>query len=257
MTSEPRQRDTYDQDLKRLQLALVRYQQHAIAAGDKVLIVFEGRDAAGKDGSIQRITEHLSTRATRVIAPPKPSDRERTQWFFQRYVQWLPAAGETVIFNRSWYNRGGVEPVMGFCTADEHEHFLREVPAFEGMLVDSGVRLVKLWLDVSRKEQKKRLEERRTNPLKALKSSPLDEAAQARFDDYSAARDEMLRRTHSEAAPWTCVRSDQKKPARLAILRHLVRTLAPEAISREVEPPDPSVLFGFELGALSDGRLAR
>ncbi|MFM8754432.1 MAG: polyphosphate kinase 2 [Phenylobacterium sp.] len=257
MTSEPRQRDTYDQDLKRLQLALVRYQQHAIAAGDKVLIVFEGRDAAGKDGSIQRITEHLSTRATRVIAPPKPSDRERTQWFFQRYVQWLPAAGETVIFNRSWYNRGGVEPVMGFCTADEHEHFLREVPAFEGMLVDSGVRLVKLWLDVSRKEQKKRLEERRTNPLKALKSSPLDEAAQARFDDYSAARDEMLRRTHSEAAPWTCVRSDQKKPARLAILRHLVRTLAPEAISLEVEPPDPSVLFGFELGALSDGRLAR
>ncbi|MCA3720197.1 polyphosphate kinase 2 [Phenylobacterium sp.] len=257
MTSEPRQRDTYDQDLKRLQLALVRYQQHAIAAGDKVLIVFEGRDAAGKDGSIQRITEHLSTRATRVIAPPKPSDRERTQWFFQRYVQWLPAAGETVIFNRSWYNRGGVEPVMGFCTGDEHEHFLREVPAFEGMLVDSGVRLVKLWLDVSRKEQKKRLEERRTNPLKALKSSPLDEAAQARFDDYSAARDEMLRRTHSEAAPWTCVRSDQKKPARLAILRHLVRTLAPEAISREVEPPDPSVLFGFELGALSDGRLAR
>ncbi|MFN7303238.1 MAG: polyphosphate kinase 2 [Phenylobacterium sp.] len=257
MTSEPRQRDTYDQDLKRLQLALVRYQQHAIAAGDKVLIVFEGRDAAGKDGSIQRITEHLSTRATRVIAPPKPSDRERTQWFFQRYEQLLPAAGETVIFNRSWSNRGGVEPVLGFCTGDEHEHFLREVPAFEGMLVDSGVRLVKLWLDVSRKEQKKRLEERRTNPLKALKSSPLDEAAQARFDDYSAARDEMLRRTHSEAAPWTCVRSDQKKPARLAILRHLVRTLAPEAISREVEPPDPSVLFGFELGALSDGRLAR
>ncbi|MCA3757664.1 MAG: polyphosphate kinase 2, partial [Phenylobacterium sp.] len=129
----------YEQDLQRLQLALVRYQQHAIAEGDKVLIIFEGRDAAGKDGSIQRITEHLSTRATRVIAPPKPSDRERSQWFFQRYVQWLPAAGETVIFNRSWYNRGGVEPVMGFCTADEHEHFLREVPAFEGMLVDSGV----------------------------------------------------------------------------------------------------------------------
>ena len=249
--------DAYEQDLQRLQLALVRYQQHAIAAGEKVLIIFEGRDAAGKDGSIQRITEHLSTRATRVIAPPKPSDRERSQWFFQRYVQWLPAAGETVIFNRSWYNRGGVEPVMGFCTADEHEHFLREVPAFEGMLVDSGVRLVKLWLDVSRKEQKKRLDERRTDPLKVLKSSPLDEAAQSRFDDYTAARDGMLRRTHSDKAPWTCVRSDQKKPARLAILRHLVRTLAPEVISREVEPPDPSVLFGFELGALSDGRLAR
>jgi polyphosphate kinase 2 (PPK2 family) len=146
---------------------------------------------------------------------------------------------------------------MGFCTEDEHEHFLREVPAFEGMLVDSGVRLVKLWLDVSRKEQKKRLEERRTDPLKVLKSSPLDEAAQSRFDNYSEARDSMLRRTHSENSPWTCVRSDQKKPARLAILRHLVRTLAPEAIAGKIEAPDPAILFPFDLGALSDGRLAR
>lgn len=257
MTGKDTSEDAYEKDLERLQLALVRYQQHAIAAGDKVLIIFEGRDAAGKDGSIQRITEHLSTRATRVIAPPKPSDREKTQWFFQRYVPWLPAAGETVIFNRSWYNRGGVEPVMGFCTEDEHEHFLREVPAFEGMLVDSGVRLVKLWLDVSRKEQKKRLEERRTDPLKALKTSPLDEAAQSRFDAYTEARDEMLKRTHSAKAPWTCVRSDQKKPARLAILSHLVRTLAPEEIAREVEAPNPAFLFPFELGALADGRLAR
>ena len=257
MTGKASPEDAYERDLERLQLALVRYQQHAIAAGEKVLIIFEGRDAAGKDGSIQRITEHLSTRATRVIAPPKPSDREKTQWFFQRYVQWLPAAGETVIFNRSWYNRGGVEPVMGFCNEDEHEHFLREVPAFEGMLVDSGVRLVKLWLDVSRNEQKKRLEERRTDPLKALKTSPLDEAAQSRFDAYSEARDEMLRRTHSDKAPWTCVRSDQKKPARLDILRHLVRTLAPEDIRRGVEAPAPAVLFPFELAALSDGRLAR
>lgn len=257
MTDKDSSDDAYERDLESLQLALVRYQQHAIAAGDKVLIIFEGRDAAGKDGSIQRITEHLSTRATRVIAPPKPSDREKTQWFFQRYVPWLPAAGETVIFNRSWYNRGGVEPVMGFCTEDEHEHFLREVPAFEGMLVDSGVRLVKLWLDVSRKEQKKRLEERRTDPLKVLKTSPLDEAAQSRFDAYSDARDEMLKRTHSAKSPWTCVRSDQKKPARLAILAHLVRTLAPDEIAREVESPDPAVLFPFELGALADGRLAR
>jgi polyphosphate kinase 2 len=257
MSDKTSSNDAYEADLQRLQLALVRDQQHAIAEGDKVLIIFEGRDAAGKDGSIHRITEHLSTRATRVIAPPKPSDRERSQWFFQRYVQWLPAAGETVIFNRSWYNRGGVEPVMGFCTEDEHEHFLREVPAFEGMLVDSGVRLVKLWLDVSRKEQKKRLEERRTDPLKVLKSSPLDEAAQSRFDNYSEARDSMLRRTHSENSPWTCVRSDQKKPARLAILRHLVRTLAPEAIAGKIEAPDPAILFPFDLGALSDGRLAR
>ena len=140
---------------------------------------------------------------------------------------------------------------------DEHEHFLREVPAFEGMLVDSGLRLVKLWLDVSRKEQKKRLEERRTDPLKALKTSPLDEAAQSRFDAYSEARDSMLRRTHSETAPWACVRADDKKPARLNILRHLVRSLAPKDIADEVEAPDPGVLFNFELSALSDGRLAR
>lgn len=257
MTGKNSSDDAYERDLRRLQLALVRYQQHAIAAGDKVLIIFEGRDAAGKDGSIQRITEHLSTRATRVIAPPKPSDRERTQWYFQRYTQWLPAAGETVVLNRSWYNRGGVEPVMGFCTEDEQEHFLREVPAFEGMLVDSGLKLVKLWLDVSRKEQKRRLEERRTDPLKALKSSPLDEAAQSRFDAYTIARDDMLRRTHTAKTPWVCVRADQKKPARLNILRHLVRTLAPLDVAQDVEAPEPEGLFAFEIGALSDGRLAR
>jgi len=249
--------DAYEAELAELQLALVRYQQHAMKAGDKVLVIFEGRDAAGKDGAISRITEHMSIRATRVVALPKPTELESSQWYFQRYVPHLPAAGETVIFNRSWYNRGGVEPVMGFCTEDEHEHFLREVPAFEGMLVDSGVRLVKLWLDVSRKEQKKRLEERRTDPLKVLKTSPLDEAAQSRFDAYTDARDEMLKRTHSAKSPWTCVRSDQKKPARLAILAHLVRTLAPDEIAREVESPDPAVLFPFELGALADGRLAR
>ena len=240
-----------------LQIELLKLQTHIKKNGERLIVLFEGRDAAGKGGTIKRFMEHLNPRYARVCALTKPSDVEKGQWFFQRYVPWLPAAGETVIFNRSWYNRGGVEPVMGFCTEDEHEHFLREVPAFEGMLVDSGVRLVKLWLDVSRKEQKKRLEERRTDPLKALKTSPLDEAAQSRFDAYSEARDSMLRRTHSETAPWACVRADDKKPARLNILRHLVRSLAPKDIADEVEAPDPGVLFNFELSALSDGRLAR
>ena len=157
-----------EDDLEPLQEALVRFQQHAIKTGERDLIIFEGRDAAGKDGAIKRLTEYLSIRATRVTALPKPTDRERSQWYFQRYVDHLPAAGELVIFNRSWYNRGGVEPVMGFCTLEEHETFLRDVPVFEDMLVRSGVQVVKLWLDISRGEQVKRLEARRTDPLKAL-----------------------------------------------------------------------------------------
>ncbi|MDB5418326.1 MAG: ppk2 [Phenylobacterium sp.] len=249
--------DRYEAELEKRQLALVHWQQHAMAKGEKVLIMFEGRDAAGKDGSIRVLTEHLSVRATRVVALPKPSDRDRSQWYFQRYVARLPAGGETVIFNRSWYNRAGVERVMGFCTPEEHEQFLREVPAFEAMLVESGLKLIKLWLDVSKAEQAKRLEDRRSNPLKVLKASPLDAEAQKRWDDYTAARDEMLRRSDNAVAPWTIVRSDHKKQAHLAILSHLVRTLAPKDIRRDVDAPDPDVLFPFELAAIEDGRLAR
>jgi polyphosphate kinase 2 len=247
--------DDYETELAALQLALVRFQQGAMESGEKALIIFEGRDAAGKDGTIKRVTEHLSIRSTRVIALPKPSDRERTQWYFQRYVSFLPAAGETVIFNRSWYNRGGVEPVMGFCTAKEHEEFLRDVPVFEAMLAESGLKLVKLWLDISKDEQAKRLAARHSDPLKILKSSPLDDAAQKKWKDYSNARDEMLKRTHSPAAPWVCVRADHKKAARLNVMRHLVKTLAPKDIAKGVDKPDPEVLFPFELPALSDGRL--
>src|SRR5262249_36927797 len=159
----------------------------------------------------------------------KPSDRDRSLWYFQRYVRWLPAAGEAVFFNRSWYNRGGVEPVMGFCTPREHETFLRDVPPFEGMLLESGLRLGKLLLDVSKKEQAERLKERATDPLKALKASPLDAEAQKRWGAYTKARDEMLKRTSTAHAPWTIVRSDHKKRARLAIISHLVKTLAPKA----------------------------
>lgn len=247
----------YGHDLKRLQVALVRYQTWAMEHGARSLVIFEGRDGAGKDGTIKRITEHLAVRNTRVIALPKPSDRERTSWFFQRYVRHLPAAADLVIFNRSWYNRGGVEPVMGFCTPQEHEDFLRDVPNLERMLEENGMRLVKIWLDITKDEQARRLDDRRKDPLKRLKVSDLDAEAQKKWDAYSAARDQMLRRTHTPIAPWTCVRADDKKEARLNVIRHLLHRLAPPHICEHVEAPDPEVLFTFETAALKDGRLAR
>jgi polyphosphate kinase 2 len=249
--------DKYEKALEKHQLALVHWQQWAMEHGEKSLIIFEGRDAAGKDGSIRVATEHLSVRSTRLVALPAPSDRDKSLWYFQRYVRHLPAAGETVFFNRSWYNRAGVEPVMGFCTRAEHETFLRDVPRFESMLLESDLRLVKLWLDVSRKEQAERLDDRATDPLKALKSSKMDAEAQTRWDAYTAARDEMLTRTSSQDAPWTIVRADHKKRARLAIISHIVKALAPKSIAREVDDPDPDVLFPFEIAAIEDGRLER
>jgi polyphosphate kinase 2 len=246
-----------DKDLERHQLALVHWQQHAMETNQRVLIIFEGRDAAGKDGAIRAVTEHLSVRNTKVVALAKPSDRERSQWFFQRYVSFLPASGETAIFNRSWYNRAGVERVMGFSTPEEQEVFLRDVPVFEAMQLEGGLHIVKFWLDVSKTEQAVRLKERKTDPLKVLKTSPLDDAAQAKWDGYTAARDEMLRRTSTPVAPWICVRSDKKKIARLNIIRHLVHALAPAKIAGEIEAPDPQVLFPFDMAALGDGRLER
>jgi polyphosphate kinase 2 len=249
--------DDYDNALEAHQLALVRWQQHCMKKGQKSLIIFEGRDAAGKDGSIRVVTEHMSVRNTRVVALPKPSDRDRTEWYFQRYVRYLPAFGETVIFNRSWYNRAGVERVMGFSSPEEQEIFLRDVPRFESMLLESQLHLVKLWLDVSKTEQAERLKDRATDPLKALKASPMDAEAQKRWDAYSEARDEMLTRTSSPGAPWIVVRADHKKRARLAIISHIVKTLAPKDIAAEVDAPDPDVLFPFDMAALEDGRLER
>jgi len=247
--------DDYEKDLEARQLALVRWQKQAIEQGEKVLVIFEGRDAAGKDGTIKRITEHLSVRNTRVIALPKPNDRERSEWYFQRYSDYLPAAGEMTLFNRSWYNRAGVEPVMGFCTPEEHEAFLRDAPVFERMLVGSGLKLIKLWLDISRKEQAERLEAREDDPLKVLKVSPLDKVAQEKWDAYSEARDEMLKRTHCPEAPWVVVRADHKKKARINTMRHLLKVLAPKGIAKTVAEPDPKVVFEFETEALTDGRL--
>jgi polyphosphate kinase 2 len=245
----------YRSDLEQLQAGLVRYQQWAMDKGEKVLIVFEGRDGAGKDGAIKRITEHLAPRNTRVVALPKPSDRQRSEWYFQRYARHLPAAGEIVIFNRSWYNRAGVERVMGFSTEREQEDFLRDAPVFERMLVETEIRIIKFWLDISKQEQAQRLEARRTDPLKQLKVSELDNVAQKKWKAYSKARDEMLLRTNAPNAPWMVVHTDHKKEARLAVIRHMLHHLAPSEICSAHGRPDPRVLYRFEPAALKDGRL--
>ena len=239
-----------------LQQALVDMQVAQAKAGERILIVLEGRDTAGKDGLIKRLTEHLSVRNTRVVALPKPSDRERGQWYLQRYIQQLPAAGEIVIFNRSWYNRAGVEVVNAFSTPDEQAQFLKDVPDFERMLVESGIKLVKLWLDISKDEQAKRLEARRKDPLKALKISPLDAVAQDKWSDYSKARDNMLLHTHSAAAPWFCVATDDKPTARKAAIRHILRHVALDDIAKDVKAPDADVLFEYE-PTLAKERLAK
>jgi polyphosphate kinase 2 len=249
--------EDYKTVIERLQVALVKTQAAAVRSGEKILVVLEGRDAAGKDGVIKRITEFLSPRNTRVVSLPKPSSREVTEWYFQRYTEHLPAAGEFVLFNRSWYNRAGVEPVMGFCTDEQHEQFLKDAPEFERMLQEANIRLVKYWLDISKDEQAKRLDDRRKEPLKQLKVSDLDAEAQKRWKAYSKARDEMLLRTHTGHAPWHCVRNDHKKAGRIAMIRHLLHQVAPGDIAEEVEKPDPGIVFSFEPEALKDGRLEK
>jgi polyphosphate kinase 2 len=243
--------DQYDDDLERLQILLVEAQHWTIEQNRRTVIVFEGRDSAGKDGAIKRITEHAAPRQTRVIALPKPTDRETSQWYFQRYVPHLPADGETVLFNRSWYNRAGVEPVMGFCTPEQYARFLSDAPLFERMLTDDGVILIKLWLDITKAEQARRLEERIEDPLKRFKLSPLDAEAQARWDDYSAARDRMLDETNHDHAPWTVIATDDKKTARLNIIRHILRSIGGPGAAADA--PDDEVVF---LAAHAKGRLA-
>jgi polyphosphate kinase 2 len=249
--------EKYEHQLRKLQIELVKSQIWAIKEGRKAVIIFEGRDAAGKDGCIKRVIEHLSPRNTRAVALPKPSGREEGEWYFQRYVQFLPSTGEWVLFNRSWYNRAGVEVVMGFSTAADQEQFLVDVPSFERMLVESGAQVIKYWLDVSRDEQHIRLKERRTDPLKKLKTGPMDVEAEKRFDAYTKARDTMLVRSHMPIAPWICVRSDDKKHARLNIMRHLLHTIGAPKPAKHAPLPDPEYLFPFEVEALKDGRLAR
>ena len=212
----------YERELTRLQIELLKLQNHVKEKGLKVLMIFEGRDAAGKGGTIKRITEHLNPRGARVVALEKPSDIERTQWYFQRYTQHLPSAGEIVFFDRSWYNRAGVEPVMGFCTTEEHHEFLREVPEFEKMLVKSGIILMKFYFSVSKKEQAKRFKKREIDPLKQYKLSPVDKESQNLWDKYTIAKFSMLMASNTDTAPWTVIRSDNKKRARLNCIRYIL-----------------------------------
>lgn len=235
----------YRKELRALQIELVKVQRHLIRHGHRVLVIFEGRDAAGKDGTIKRITAHLSPRETRVVALGKPSDREQTQWYFQRYVPYLPAAGEFVLFNRSWYNRAGVERVMGFCTDTEADAFLDSVVPFEQMLVAAGLQIIKYYLDISRSEQKRRLRERARNPLTQWKVSPIDQSAQKKWDTYSQARDEMLERSEHAGAPWTVVRADDKRAARLNVIRDLVRRIECPDRSQHPAVPDPAVVRSY------------
>lgn len=253
----PLERDEYRRTLRDLQVELVKLQRHFIRCDDKILVLLEGRDAAGKDGVIKRIVRHLSPRETRVVALGKPSDRDRGSWYFQRYAAHLPAAGEFVLFNRSWYNRAGVERVMGFCTEDEHREFVETVGEFEQMLVRSGIRLVKYYLDISKGEQKRRLAARRDDVLKQWKTSPIDETAVRKWKEYSRARDEMLVRTHHAVAPWTIVRADDKRAARVALIGDLLLRLDYCDKDPRVLRPDPAIVFRFEAAQLENGMIGR
>ena len=212
----------YYKELYDLQVELVKFQKEVIAKDLKVCIIFEGRDAAGKDGTIKRFIEHLSPREARAVALGKPSDIDRKSWYFQRYTPHLPSGGEIAFFNRSWYNRAGVEKVMGFCTNEEHTLFMEEVGNFENLLTHSGMIFLKYYLDISKKEQQRRLESRKTDPLKQWKLSPIDDQALKYWKPYSQARDEMFNKTSFAFAPWHVVHSDDKKTARLNVIRHFL-----------------------------------
>jgi len=226
-------RKDYDKQLRRLHVELVRLQQWVVHKGLKVCIVFEGRDGAGKGGTIKAITERVSPRVFRVVALPAPSDREKSQMYVQRYLPHLPAAGEIVIFDRSWYNRAGVERVMGFCSGDKVEKFLKDVPLVEKAMVDSGIILLKYWLEVSPEEQTRRLEARIDDGRKIWKLSPMDLKSYSRWYDYSRARDDMFAATDTEFAPWYVARSDDKKRARLNIITHLLERIPYKKLPRE------------------------
>ena len=247
----------YEQKLRRLQIELVKLHRHVIARGQKVLVILEGRDASGKDGTIKRIAEHLSPREVRVVAPGKPSDREESEWYFQRFTPHLPAAQEIVLFNRSWYNRAGVEYVMKFCTGKQREAFLEAAPGFERMLVRAGIFLLKYYLDITRTEQARRLRERRHDPLKQWKLSLVDQAAQKCWRNYSDARDTMLLRTHRQEAPWTVVRADDKRQARLNVIRDILARVPAPGVKPRHTRPDRRVAREFSPALLDSGWLAR
>ncbi len=237
----------YEEELQFLQVELLKMQNHVKEAGLKVVILFEGRDASGKGGTIKRITEHINPRGARVVALEKPSDVEKTQWYFQRYVEHLPSAGEIVLFDRSWYNRAGVEPVMGFCSASEHATFLKEVPKFEAMLASSNIILIKFYFSVSKKEQAKRFKKREVDPLKQYKLSPVDKLSQQLWDKYTVAKYSMLLSSHTKVAPWTIVRSDNKKLARLSAIKEILRRVEyRDRVDLSLFDTDPDIVIDGE-----------
>ncbi len=248
-------RKDYEKQLLELQIELNKLQSWVTNVGARIVVIFEGRDAAGKGGIIRRISERVSKRVFRAVALPKPSDRQKGQWYFQRYVAHLPAAGEIVLFDRSWYNRAGVELVMGFCTVEERDHFLRVVPGFERTLVDDGIILVKYWLEVSSAEQKERFASRIAEPTKQWKLSPMDLESRRRWYEYSLARDRMLDATDTGHAPWHIVKADDKKEARLNCIAHLLSLIPYEDTPAEpVELPKRSKEHEYDDKATLRGR---
>lgn len=234
----------YEMELKKLQVELMKLQQDMKNRGTRVLVIFEGRDAAGKGGTIKRITTFLNPRNTRIVALAAPSDREVSQWYFQRYVPHLPAAGELVLFDRSWYNRAMVEPVMGFCTDEQHKRFLKDVPLFEEMLVKDGIKLFKFYFSVSKEEQAKRFESRKTDILKQYKLSPVDNLAQTYWDQYTVKKFQMLNESNRTLSPWTILRSDDKKKARLNCIKHILSHLDyDKKLSDEELAIDPKIVI--------------
>ena len=237
----------YEKTLINLQQELVKLQEWVIQEGKKIVIIFEGRDAAGKGGTIKRVTEHLNPRHCRVVALSAPTEKEKTQWYFQRYVAHLPSAGEIVILDRSWYNRSGVEKVMGFCSDKEYINFLQTCPDFERMLISSGIQLIKYWFSVSPEEQIKRFQDRIDDPTKGWKLSPMDLESVNRWDDYSKAKDKMLEHTDTESSPWYLVESDNKKKARINCISHLLSLVEySEVEHEEIKLPDRALTGSVE-----------
>lgn len=230
----------------------MKLQDWVVATGHKVVIIFEGRDAAGKGGAIAATREYMNPRSARTVALSKPSETERGQWYFQRYVTQFPAAGEFVLFDRSWYNRAGVEPVMGFCTPEQYQQFIEHVPRFEKMVVDEKIHFFKFWLDIGREMQLKRFHDRRHDPLRVWKLSSMDIAALNKWDDYTEKRDQMLKETHTDKTPWTVVRANDKRRARIHVIRHILKSLDYEGrddkaigeIDKLILLPDPLKIIG-------------
>ncbi|APF41950.1 polyphosphate kinase 2 [Neomicrococcus aestuarii] len=236
-------RRSYEREKRKLQIELLKLQLWVKESGEKVLIIFEGRDAAGKGGAIKRFNEHLNPRGARIVALEKPTDEERTQWYFQRYIKHLPSGGEIVMMDRSWYNRAGVERVMGYCTPQEYLEFMREAPLLERMLVNSGIHLVKFWFSVGREEQLSRFASRETDPVRQWKLSPTDLASLDKWDDYTEAKEAMFFYTDTADAPWTVVKSNDKKRARLEAMRHVLHSVDyPNKDARLVHAPDPLIV---------------